>query len=389
MYRVEYFKNNAKFVEIFVGNRDEIYKTFSKEGKVVLKIKKIHSVNIIKYKQLELAYIFQALSDILTSGMSLSNAIDSLVKSISYKSPYKQVFLNIKKMIESGKSFPEAIQGYSVYFGETAVQMLKAGYNTGDLSKTLNVVSQYLIDLHTTKKEILKKLSYPVTVFMISLLLLIINTRVIIPKLLSSELFKSVLISSSPNVWAINFLKIASIGIPLALIFFVGLIFVALIIYRINQKFIESKFLRLPLIRELLFYRAYFIGFFSMSKLLSVGIRLSSAFEIVSKTISIKVVRDEFESALKKLKKGEPFVNGFKTIPEFDKQIVGWSLNVDKLSKNFEIVARRFYDKYISAIRLLSPLIYTISLVMVMGIFLLTFFSVFVPYLKLMMGMGN
>lgn len=389
MYKVTYIDKGKKNTEIiYKTNFQEIYNDFIKKGKVILKISKHTSFSFIKSKQTELAHILQALSDALSAGMSLSSAIQTVMNSISEKSVYKQVFAGIYNYILLGKSFPEAVQNYSVYFGETAVQMIKAGYETGNLPKTLEVVSYYLNELTEIKKEMIRKIIYPILVFIVSLMFLLINTLFIIPRLLKSPMF-AIATEIETSKITIQILKLLSMIIPLAVLIFLILILLLIIFYRINQKRIEIYLLKIPFLKEMIFYRAYFISFFSMSKLLNVGIRLSSALKIIEKSNTIYIIKNEFMRANDLLKKGNSFVDGFKNITKFERQLLSWSLNIDRLAKNLEIVSRRFYSKYIASIKRFSPFIYTFSLLLVVSVFLLTFISVFVPYLKLIGQLGG
>ncbi|MCS7106267.1 MAG: hypothetical protein NZ942_03055, partial [Candidatus Aenigmarchaeota archaeon] len=233
-----------------------------------------------------------------------------------------------------------------------------------------------------------KKLAYPLTVFIASLFLLIVNTLVIVPRILQSEMFRVVAASDTTKV-TVAMLKTLSIIIPLVIFVLVVGVFLLSIWFRMNQRKVEMFLLKIPLLRELIFHRAFFISFFSISKLLLVGVKLSDALKIMERANTIKVIKEEFFNAQQCLKKGENLVNGFKHLTKLEKQILSLSLNVERLADNFEIVAKRFYNKHIETIKKTFPILYFVSLSLVVVVFMLTFLSVFLPYLKILTDIGS
>ncbi len=390
IYKVTYIDDSGvKNTDIIYGNTlEEIYSSFNKKNKVVLKIKRYRSFSFVKSNQIELSYIMQALADVLKSGMSLSYSLYVVGVSLSNKSVYKPVFLHLYKLINEGVSFVEALKHYRVYFGETTTQMLISGYETGNFIRTLEVTSYYLKELHEIKREMFKRLVYPIVVFLVSIFALIVNVYILVPRMMNSEIFKTIEASATTQFFVYLF-KLISILIPVGVILLGLSFFGFMVLYKINQVKFESLFLKIPFLRELIFYRSYFICFFSLSKLLSVGIKLSQALKVIENSTPIKIIKREFNSAYQLLAKGESFVKGFKHISEFEKQILLWSINTDRLIQNIESISNRFYEKHIASIRKIFPVLYSISMVLVLGVFILIFSSVFLPYFKVINAIGR
>lgn len=393
MYRVYYLENGQKRWDIIqdADSLEDIYRNYLRQGKTVLQVKKhspLFSLNL-RGSVVELVYIFQALADLLDSGHSLSRSLKILVDSMDAGSPYRDVFVNICREVQSGENFSDVIQKYRTNLGNTATQMIRSGYETGRLSDNLRIIAEYLLDMHQVKKELIKKTAYPVCIFLVSLILLVVNTRLIIPRIVNSEIFAIASAKGvAPSVY-VKVLQVLSVVVPSVTVLFVALMASLYVLYRLYPLKAERLFLKIPLLCILVFDKTYFMCFFSLAKLLQSGTRLLQALEVVKESVTVEMVKNEFRNAIQCLARGEPFTSGFRYLSYVERQMLQWSLDYQRMALNLEAVAKRFYRRYVSTIKLISPFLYGFTLVLVAGVFVLVFLSVFVPYIKVISQLGG
>jgi len=116
--------------------------------------KKISNTNkqIVKLSQNDLINFTSELYTYTISGISMLSALDNIAK----HSPVRKISVFAEQLsteIKNGKTFTEALEGYSDVVGETYFALCKTGEESGALSATLG----YLKDLLNKQKEIRDK----------------------------------------------------------------------------------------------------------------------------------------------------------------------------------------------------------------------------------------
>jgi type II secretory pathway component PulF len=383
MYKVEYFENNVKQTTYLLGSSEDIRAKLSKDGKVVLSIKKQKHFSLInaKPKDVDISIAFSAISDLLNSGIRLTDALKSVLNTMP--SPkMKKLIAFMLDVVSEGKDVSSGMDPH--IFGTTIVSMIKAGEKSGKLASAFDLTASHIKTIGEMKKDMYKKISYPLVIFIVGIISLLVNTTVIVPKIIGSDLFQMTLKGQVPvSVQILNFISYA---VPFLVIVILAASMSIYIYYKQNQEESEKLLIRIPYVREFLFYRDFFISFFGLSKLLESGEKLDTSLEIISKSATFRTIRKEFERAWEHLKNGESFVSGFKHITDIERVMLGTSLNIENVQKTMNIVSKRFYDKYEEKLKGLTPKIYASILIFTVFIFILVAMAILVPYGKILGG---
>jgi type II secretory pathway component PulF len=383
MYKVEYFEDNVKQTTYLLGNSEDIRAKLSKDGKVVLSIKEQKYflwVNT-KPKDADIAVALKTISDLLNSGIRLTEAIKSVLNTM----PSPKMKRLIAFMLDAASEGREVSSGMDPHvFGSTIVSMIKAGEKSGKLASAFDLAASHIKIISEMKKDMYKKISYPLIVFIVGIISLLINTTVIVPKILGSELFQMTLRGQIPI--SVQILNVISYVIPFFTIVMLAASASTYIYYKQNQEEAEKFLIRIPYMREFLFYRDFFISFFGLSKLLESGEKLDVSLETISKSSAFYITRKEFKSAWERLKNGESFVSGFKHITDIERIMLGTSLNIENVQNIVQIVSKRFYDKYEEKLKGLAPKIYAAILIFTVLIFILVTMAILVPYGQILGG---
>lgn len=385
MHQVTYFENGIRKQAEFIGSASEIRERLTSEGKVVLEVKKPFNLFQPKAKRKELAAVLVAIGDLLQAGVPLSKTLETTTQSLPKGSSLINILNAIKTAVQQGRELSSSMAAYHSIFGSTTISMIQAGEKSGKLAESLLGASQYITNIEESQNEMKKTLSYPMVVFVISLIALVVNTQFVIPKILSSQLFKTAL-KGQTNGFIVALSALSKI-VPVVFVVLAVAAVVVAILYKSRQEEMERLLMSIPLIRELFFYQGYYVAFFSMAKLMESGIQLTPALSIVQDTSSTIAIRNEFDGALRKVKEGESFSYGFTCLNPIEKTMLDVAQNSNRVTENLALVADRFYRGYMDKVKALGPKVYAFALIFAGGIFLLMVMGIMIPYSKLLGGL--
>jgi type IV pilus assembly protein PilC len=116
-----------------------------------------------KVKPADLILFTTQLSVMLDSGVVLSDALDAIADSASYRSngTFKTVILDIAGKVKGGENFSKALTGYPRIFNSMFISMVKASEASGRTAEMFSVLSGYLNFESETRKRIKGALTYP------------------------------------------------------------------------------------------------------------------------------------------------------------------------------------------------------------------------------------
>lgn len=385
MHQVTYFDKGVRKEAEFIGSAAEIRERLIAEGKVVLSIKKPLTLFQPKAKRKELAAVLVAVGDLLQAGVPLSKTLETTMQSLPRGSSLITILNAIKTAVQQGRELSSAMTAYHSVFGSTTISMIQAGEKSGRLAESLLGAAQYITNIEESQNEMKKTLSYPLVIFVVSVIALVVNTQVVIPKILASQLFKTAL--KGQTNFFIQALSALSHIVPAVFATLAVVAVVVAILYKSRQQEIEKLLLSVPLIRELFFYQGFYVAFFSMAKLMETGIQLTPALEIVQDTSRTIAIRTEFDNAIKKVKEGESFSYGFTCLNPIEKTMLDVAQNSNRVTENLGLVADRFYRGYMEKVKALGPKVYAFALIFAGGIFLLMVMGIMIPYSKLLGGL--
>ena len=103
--------------------------------------------------QKELVDFFKNLALMSKSGMPLDDSLQVLAEQSS-SGMFKKFLIEIKKQIEQGSSFSNALKGYRTEIGELVINIVRAG----EINGTLEDNFQYLADILNRQRELTQKI---------------------------------------------------------------------------------------------------------------------------------------------------------------------------------------------------------------------------------------
>lgn len=356
MYKVSYLHTDGTTRdEVFLGEPSEFTQEIEARGGIVLKVAKARQ-NKVPLAQI-VAYL-NTTADFLSSGVSLSRAQERLTR--SGNAALRDIAERCYKSILQGYSYSYTL-GQMGLFSETVISMVKSGEESGKLAEGLYTAATYLEQMRGRTAEAMKKLSYPALLMVVASLSLVGNAFFIMPKLKDSEMVK---VAGSANLAMYD--RIELFGQTLAMLIPSMFVLLALfaLAYRHNPEIVER--IRLPFIKKLLLNQLYYTAFFNLYQLISSGVRLAMALEIVRNSSTNVIIRTEFDSALACLKRGENFANGFRHIEPEERDMLESAVNLDATERILKNIYVRYEREYLATLSRLVPILNTAGILLVL-----------------------
>ena len=222
------------------------------------------------------------LSTMLTAGISILEAVDSLIE--DSKGSRRKLLLVLRKDLVQGKHVYNALARFPHVFDHVTVNIIKASEEAGTLDITLKDIKNHIQKEMEFTDKIRAAMIYPVLIFMVFVGVLLMILVVVMPKMatvftrMKVELPLPTKIMIFSSAFILNNSIALIIGLVVALILLV-------VLYKKKRSLVMGVFFSLPLISGLI--KQIDISRFtrSMFLLLSAGLTLTSALELCADVV--------------------------------------------------------------------------------------------------------
>lgn len=265
----------------------------------------------------DLAIMTRQLSTLISAGLPLVEALHSLAGQTGSFS-LKKIVTDVREKVEQGTSLNKALAGYPKAFPRLYINMIASGEETGSLDTVLSNMADYLEAQLEMKRKVVSALLYPILMLMFCVLVVIALLVFVVPNIV--EIFEKegtilplptrILIGTSDFIvgywWFLAFLLVAAFLVVTAY-------------YRSanGRKKIDGLLLRLP------FYGAIYIKVTTarvagtLGTLLSGGVGLLSALEIVRNIVNNTLVAEALAESKEGVREGRSLANELKKSGHF------------------------------------------------------------------------
>ena len=241
----------------------------------------------------------------LGSGILLVQSLETYHDNASYL--FRPALLKIISEIKTGKTYAQALSSFPRIFSLFYVGMIQIGETVGLLGEMHQKILAYLEQRESIKGKILFAAFYPcivlgVTVIGISIILIYAFPRI-------AEVYKK---SNVELPLITQILLIASTFLVqrwILLLSFILLILIVFLVFRIHQKqplkgWINRIAFKLPIYGKLIHQILLFRLSYNLALLLSSGVPLTKALEVIMTVMSNQVINDYLGELLIFIKKG-------------------------------------------------------------------------------------
>ncbi len=319
-----------------------------------------------KVKTHDIILFARQFSTMIDAGLPIIQCLDILY-SQQENATFKKMLRSIKEDVESGSTLAEALKRFPKEFDDLFVNMIAAGEAGGILDTILRRLSTYMEKAAKLKSKVKGAMTYPIVTLVIAFGVLAIILVFVIPVFedMFSDMGGQLPAFTQLIVKASNFTKKNVIYIIVGLILFI-FAFKKFHSTEKGRAIIDKNILRLPVFGDLI--RKVAVSKFTrtMGTMLSSGVAILEALEIVAKTAGNKTIEQAVYSVRSDIAEGrtmaDPLIES-GVFPSMVCQMIAVGESTGALDAMLEKIAV-FYDEEVDqAVENLTALIEPFMLV--------------------------
>jgi general secretion pathway protein F len=298
------------------------------------------------------------------------------------------VWADVKQRVNEGSGFGDALAHYPKVFSGLYVNMVRAGEQSGALDVVLNRLADFTESQAELRSKILGTMFYPVVMMLMACVVTGVLFMFVIPKI------KMIFEAQKNAVLPLPTQVLIAISTIARDYWFIAIPFIIFVIWGF-RRFITSEqgrpwwdrtVLKLPVFGSLV--RMIAVTRFSktMATLLSSGVPVLSAFDIVKAVVQNSVLMKVIETARDSVKEGDTIAAPFRRSGEFP-PIVTHMIAIGEKSGQLEDmlnnVARAYEVQVDARLRALTSILEPVMIIVLGVIVAFIVFSILLPMLQI------
>ena len=270
----------------------------------------------------DVANFTSQLAVMVRAGISLRTAIEGISEQVE-NPRFKEMLLHIKKDVEAGKPFSEALARYPKSFSPLYVNMVKASELSGSFSSMLDRIAGYLNQQIETRGMIVGAMTYPAIIALMAVATTVFLLMFVLPRFLVLFAGKEAALPASTrmlltlsgflvNYWYVPLLAAVAGAWGFALL---------LQTERGRSAFDRLK-LSIPLVRKM--FRALYIsrGLHTMGQLVNAGVPILETIGITAEVSGNVLYRQMWRAVYAAVKQGKKIVTPLQKSPLLPRPVV-------------------------------------------------------------------
>lgn len=298
----------------------------------------------------DILFFTQELTTLLNSGIPLDKAL-SIAAEITERPQFKEIIVDILRMLKGGKSFGDCLAAHPDYFSELYINMVRAGEASGALGPVFERLAEFERTRDELRSYIIGSMVYPALLVVVGLGSMFILMYFVVPKF--AQIFTEARIQMPlPTLIMVETSRIVR---TYGLFFIGGLI--AFIIAMVSYiRTVEGRLwwdrvrLKLPVLGGALrkaetarFARA-------MGTLVANNVPLVQSIGISAKILNNKMIAGTLDSVAQGVKRGEGISGPLKKTGQFP-PLAAHLLTVGEETGKLDVMFHRMADIYESETR--------------------------------------
>lgn len=337
-----------------------------------------------KVKLDDLVIFSRQLATMIDAGIPLVNALGILAEQIENET-LREITGTVRRDIESGISFCDALAKHPAVFSDLFINMVKAGEASGMLNEILDRLATFMEKQAALNRKITSSLVYPAVVVSMAFLITTVLLLKVVPtfKGIFESLGGTLPMPTQVLIFLSDLLRkyfIYTVG----LLIFAGYMFKKYLKTEKGKYQFDKRVLKLPVFGPLLGKLAVAKFSRTFSTLVKSGVSVLSALEIVSKTSGNKIVEEAVVNCSKSVRNGEPISKPLAksgVFPPMVTRMINVGEQTGQLEKMLSKIAD-FYDDQVDAAAsaltsLIEPMVIAFLGVVIGGIVIALFLPIF------------
>ncbi|WP_251549391.1 type II secretion system F family protein [Neobacillus muris] len=289
---------------------------------------------------------------LLKAGVTIVEATSILAYQTESKG-LKRALLDIEQELRQGNPFSEAITKYKKIFSPMFVNMIKAGEVSGNMDSSLDRLADYFEKQHDTKQKIISALTYPMTIAIVAIAVVIFLLVTVVPT------FVQMFDDMGGELPAITKFVLAASGFMQSHWWLIALIMAALVVGFLYLKqnkqtkfYLDYTLLRMPLFGNLLQKAELARMMRTLSSLFASSVPILQAMAIVEKVVENEVIAKAIRDSRDSLEKGHSMAEPLKNhwaFPPLVTQMIIIGEETGALDSMLDKIAQ-FYEKEVDTV---------------------------------------
>ncbi|MGM0577270.1 MAG: type II secretion system F family protein [Myxococcota bacterium] len=306
---------------------------------------------------------------------------------------FQRTILDVKRQVESGSTFADALGKHPKVFDNLFVNLVAAGEMGGILDTILNRLANYMEKSLKLKQKVKSAMKYPVTVLVVSLIITGFLLVKVIPTF--GEMFDS-MGKELPALTAmvIQWSDYTVDNLPTVLGILVALIVGVKLITMTDKGgyYVDKGLLHMPVFGTLIKKAAVARFTRTLGTLISSGVPILDALEIVAKTSGNRVVEEGVMYTRERIAEGKSIASPLMEQPVFPKMVVQM-IAVGESTGAMDIMLSKiadFYDDEVdTAVEGITSLIEPIIMVVLGGLIGFVLIAMYLPIFNMADSFGG
>jgi type II secretory pathway component PulF len=308
----------------------------------------------------EVLVFTREISDLLNSGMTLGNALNTLSRRKT-KTTADAIILDLRDEIIKGASLSEAMGKYPDTFSTLFVSMVRAGEASGAVSESLERLGSHYERVLEAREKVMMAMTYPAIVLAAGVFTIIFVMVFVIPKFsqVFAELGATLPLPTRILIGTSSFMM--SYGWLMALLSVGGFIaFRRYIRTPAGELWWHRQMLKFPVVHRIITANAFGQFARTLGALLHNGVPVLQALSIVENTVGNKVIAREIREARDRVTDGStiagPLAAG-KVFPPLLTDMLAIGEESGDMAGSLGHIAERYDDELDRSIKVLTTVL--------------------------------
>lgn len=357
LYRYEASDTAGKILtgEFDAANKQGVIEYLQKKSLIPVKIEglgdmKRRSLSDISFFEkitpLDRIVLVRNLAATVKAGLSIMEALDIMIADATKKT-VRKVLTQAKVNIQNGKPLSATFETYKNFFPVIFVGLIKAGEASGQLSKTLNELTQHLAREYNLVKKIKSALAYPIILLIASLGVVTMLMMFVLPRLTKAFAQSGVALPLPTRIiLAISNAMTFSITLDIVVLILVIWFFTFFRKTTAGRRFFLRLGFKIPVVKEIVKKVALVRFSRTLGTLVSSGIPVMEALRLTADSVGNDFYKDALLESEKQIRNGIPFSRTLEPYPEYFPRFLIGLIVVGEKTGTMDNVLKTFADFY-------------------------------------------
>lgn len=377
-----------------------VYRDLSSKGLYILTVRKANTAiaNIKKtfmahkIKRRDVIEFANNLSVMLRAGVHLLTALGDITTTTENKY-LKTTIADIKRQVEMGMRFSDAVGFYKVIFPDVFVRIVKVGEETGRLEKSLTDIATHLQRIEDLAQAIKRALIYPAFAIVTTTGALLFWLVYVLPKIISTlkEIGVKLPLITRILLHVSNFAEAYWYLIPFLPV--AGFLVVQVLKQKeVTRYYVDALKIKLPIVKLVVYNKLLALFSEQLRILIVAGLTIDRSFDIIADVIGNEVFKKAILMSRESISTGSRIsdaLRGHKVFPSLVVRMVDIGETSGNLDEQFGFLSDHYLKRLDDISEKMGKMIEPIVIAVIGVIFAVIIVGLMIPIYDLISQIGK